>query len=71
MAIPALARRLRSSIVVIGAVSRSGLKRLFIGNTAERVIDALSCDLLVVKPVGFRNRISRVRRGFQFITTPI
>jgi universal stress protein E len=65
VAIPALARKLRSSIVVMGAVSRRGLERLFIGNTAERVIDELKCDLLVVKPAGFTGRISRTRRGMR------
>jgi nucleotide-binding universal stress UspA family protein len=30
-------------------VSRSALKNLFIGHTAERVLDALPCDVLVVK----------------------
>jgi hypothetical protein len=34
----------------MGAVPRSGLKRLFIGNTAERVLHQLPCDLLIVKP---------------------
>jgi universal stress protein E len=36
--------------VVIGAVSRSRLDRVLIGNTAERVLDKLECDVLVVKP---------------------
>jgi universal stress protein E len=56
--LPRLARQLRSQIVVMGAVSRSGLKRLFIGNTAERVIDELNCDLCVVKAPGFRTPVS-------------
>ena len=49
-ALPALARRLRADVVVMGAVSRHGLDRLFIGSTAERTIDHLPCDVLVVKP---------------------
>ena len=36
-------------VVVMGAVSRSGLGRIFIGSTAERVLDRLPCDLLIVK----------------------
>lgn len=48
--IPALARSLRAGLVVMGAVSRTGLKRVFIGNTAEDVLDGLHCDVLVVKP---------------------
>jgi hypothetical protein len=50
-------------MVIMGAVSRSGLKRLLIGNTAERVLDQLSCDILVVKPPKFRNRVPRATRG--------
>jgi len=52
-AVPRLARRIGCDIVVMGAISRSGLKRIFIGNTAERMLDSLECDVLVVKPPGF------------------
>ena len=31
--LPRLARSLRAGLIVMGAVSRSGLKRIFIGNT--------------------------------------
>jgi len=58
-------------IVVMGAVSRSGLKRLVLGNTAERVFDELRCDVLVVKPRGFASRVPRARRGPQLMTLPI
>lgn len=68
-AIPATARKTRTAIVVIGAVSRSGLKRLFIGNTAESVMDELRCDLLVVKPAKFSLKGQRARRGPRFIST--
>ena len=47
----------RASVVVMGAVSRSALTRLFIGHTAERVIDALKCDVLIVKPRRFKTRV--------------
>jgi universal stress protein E len=73
-AIAQTARDIHSSIVVMGAVSRSGLKRLFIGNTAERVLDLLSCDVLVVKPAQFANRVPRGRRGARvvaFSATPL
>lgn len=55
--LPATAKRLRSGLVVMGAVSRSALARLFIGNAAERVLDKLACDVLIVKPRGFRSRV--------------
>jgi len=47
--IPVLARSIRAGLVVMGATSRSALKRIFIGNTAEHVLDSLQCDVLVVK----------------------
>jgi universal stress protein E len=39
-----------ADVVVIGAVSRSGLKRIALGSTAERVLDFVPSDLLIVKP---------------------
>ena len=42
-----------ADIVVMGAVSRSALERVFIGGLAEKVLDRLPCDLLIVKPEGF------------------
>jgi universal stress protein E len=50
IALPALVRSMRAGLVVMGAMSRSGLKRVFIGNTAERVLDTLLWDVLVVRP---------------------
>jgi universal stress protein E len=45
----------------MGAVSRSALRRLLIGNTAERVLDELGCDVLIVKPRGFKTTVPRRR----------
>jgi universal stress protein E len=53
-ALLALTERLRADAVVMGAISRSGLKGLFLGNTAEDVLDRLHCDLVIVKPEGFK-----------------
>jgi universal stress protein E len=41
---------LEADVVVLGAVSRSAIKRLALGSTAERVLDFVPCDLLIVKP---------------------
>lgn len=70
-AIEQTAQRLDSAIVVMGSVSRSGIKRLFIGNTAERVIDHLSCDVLVIKPRKFSSEVGRRSRGARLTMTPI
>jgi hypothetical protein len=53
----------------MGAVSRSGLRRIVIGNTAERILGDLSCDVLVVKPARFVTSVSRTRRGIRFRVT--
>jgi universal stress protein E len=53
-----LTRQIHAGLVVMGAVSRSALKRFFIGNTAERVLDALDCDVLVVKSRGFKSLVT-------------
>jgi universal stress protein E len=65
--LPEKARSLGADLVVMGAVSRSGLRRIFIGNTAERVLGDLHTDVLVVKPEGFRRRIPRLPRGAQVV----
>lgn len=57
-ALPRLAKQRRAAAVVMGAVSRSAVKRMFIGHTAERVLDALGCDVLIVKPRGFRSDVT-------------
>ena len=71
-AISEVARRTRAAIVVMGAVSRSGLSRILIGNTAERILDDVSCDILVVKPASFQSRVSRGQRGARLkVTSPV
>lgn len=52
--IPTLQRRIGADLLVMGAVSRSVEAHPVIGNTAERVIDRVGCDLLVIKPPGFK-----------------
>ena len=55
----ALVKRTGARIAVMGAVSRSGLRRVFIGSTAEHALDRLSCDVLVVKPRGVKSGVAR------------
>ncbi|MDJ0928820.1 MAG: universal stress protein [Gammaproteobacteria bacterium] len=44
------AESLGANLVVTGAVSRSRLRHLLIGSTAEAVLDGLTCDVLIIKP---------------------
>jgi universal stress protein E len=48
--IPAVCRKLRANILVLGTVARSGLSAALIGNTAEAVASSLTCSMLAVKP---------------------
>ncbi|ORT49756.1 hypothetical protein ST37_15520 [Vibrio sp. qd031] len=44
---------LKAGLVILGTSGRSGLSAVFIGNTAENVIDKVDCDLLALKPEGY------------------
>ncbi len=57
-AIQATQKEIGADIVVMGGVSRSLLSDVFIGNTTERVLDFLECDVLIVKPEDFVSPVS-------------
>jgi universal stress protein E len=69
-AIEQTAVKTHSSIVVMGAVSRSGIKRFFFGNTAEALLDSLTCDMLIIKPTEFAPRVQKRIRGVRFAAVP-
>jgi universal stress protein E len=49
----AATHRLNAGLIVMGAIARTGLRRVFIGSTAEQTLEHLPCDVLVVKPDRF------------------
>jgi len=55
--LPIMANKLDADVIVMGAVARNRWKRIFIGATAERVLEHLPCDLLVVKPDWFHTPV--------------
>jgi universal stress protein E len=55
--IPRVVERLGADVLVMGAVSRSRLQELFVGSTAERILEHISCDVLVVKPGDFVEKL--------------
>ncbi len=57
--LPRIARSRAAQIVALGAVSRSRIDRALTGHTAERVLDELECDALIVKPPGFHTPVRR------------
>lgn len=54
--LPRAAESLHADVLTMGAIARSGLKRIFIGSTAEDVLERLPCDALIVKPPSFPDR---------------
>ncbi|CCK76013.1 MAG: universal stress protein UspE [Oleispira antarctica] len=46
-----MAKEIEADLVVIGSVAREGWSGVLLGNTAERIVDRVSCDVLVIKPL--------------------
>lgn len=59
--LPAIARELHADVIVMGAIARNRWKRLFVGATAERTLEHLPCDLLIVKPDWFEMPVETIR----------
>ena len=51
------AKQIGADVVVMGAISRSVLTDVFLGNTTEQVLDFLECDVLIVKPNDFETPV--------------
>jgi universal stress protein E len=47
--LPRKAEELNADLMVMGVIARRGLQRIFIGSTAERALEKMPCDVLVVK----------------------
>ncbi len=55
--IPQLAAELQVDLVVMGTIARTGISGLLIGNTAEAILDQLTCSVLAVKPPDFETEV--------------
>jgi len=55
--LPQLAAERHADLLVMGAVSRSRMRELFVGSTAERVLDHLPCDVLIIRSVDHRQQL--------------
>jgi universal stress protein E len=56
-----VARSLEADVLVMGVLSQSVPGVTHVGHTAEAVLDDVACDVLVVKPSGFRTAVTRKR----------
>jgi universal stress protein E len=52
-----MAAELGVDLVVMGTVARTGISGLIIGNTAEAILDQLTCSVLAIKPPGFKTPV--------------
>lgn len=57
--LPALAEDGEADLLVMGAVARGRFATAFIGHTAERVLEHVPCDVLIVKPDDFETTIPK------------
>ena len=44
-------------MLVLGTVARTGISGLLMGNTAETLLDRVSCSVVAIKPAGFKTPI--------------
>ncbi len=56
--IPRIVESERVDILVMGTVARTGIPGFFIGNTAENVLQKLSCSLVALKPDSFYSPVT-------------
>jgi len=52
--VPAWAEEKLVDVLVMGSLARGFIDRLLLGSSAERLMDKVGCDLLVLKPDSFR-----------------
>ncbi len=55
--VPEFAEKNRVDLIVMGTVARTGIRGLFIGNTAEAILNSVHCSILAVKPPGFETPV--------------
>jgi len=55
--VPELANKQRADLIVMGTVARTGISGLFIGNTAEAILNHVNCSIMAVKPPGFETPV--------------
>ncbi len=57
--VPAVVRDTGAGILVMGTLARVGIRGVFMGNTAERILGGVGASVLAVKPDGFATPIAR------------
>ncbi len=55
--VPSVLDAIAPGVVVMGTIARTGLRGMFVGNTAEQLLGAVDAPLLAVKPAGFETPV--------------
>jgi len=53
MVVNHVAEKLSASIIALGTIATTGLSGLFVGNTADPVLESSSCGIFIVKQADF------------------
>ena len=61
--IPKFAQEKGVDLIVMGTRARDGLSGLLVGNTAEKVMAQVDCEMLVVKPDDFVSLVAQEERA--------
>lgn len=61
-----LAAEKRADLAIVSTHGRSGLKRLFLGSVAERLLRTMGCPLMVVTPAEKGAEVEKSFKGFGF-----
>ncbi len=56
--IPVCAKEIKADLVIMGTVARTGIPGLFMGNTAETILNQLNCSVLAIKPPSFETPVT-------------
>ena len=56
--IPALVDKIDADLVIMGTVARTGIPGFIMGNTAENILNQISCSVLAIKPSGFETPVT-------------
>ena len=56
--VPQVIAKSRINLLVMGTLARTGIAGLLIGNTAETILDEVSCSVVAVKPPGFTSPLA-------------
>lgn len=63
LVIPRVVRDQVIDLLVMGTIGRSGLQGVFIGNTADRILNQVNCSVVALKPPGFETPVTLPHDG--------